>query len=121
MSKNEVFWLGQRARSGERCRNIADEPQFSAAMQALCRKNGCKVRRFISAKGEYGTWLIEFERDGQNQRIVWNGKDEKMVLQVERPRGGWDEPSEIAIEEIDAAGFADGINRLIGRGDGPDK
>jgi hypothetical protein len=121
MNENEVFWLGQRVRSGEQRRNIAEEPQFAAAMKVVCQNNGCKVQRFVSAKGAYGTWLIEFERDDKNQRIVWNGRAEKMVLQIELSRGGWEEPSEVAIEEIDLAGFADGIVRLIGRGHAADE
>lgn len=115
MKETGVFWLGKRARSGEQNRHIADQPEFVDAMQSACRSLGCSVQRFISATGPYGTWIIEFGRDGQNQRIVWNGKDEKMVLQVALPGGGWEEPCETTIESCDTTGFADGINRLIGR------
>lgn len=121
MNENKIFWLGKRASNGRRRSNFADEPEFSAAMKSTCQNYGCKVQRFVSAKGVYGTWLIEFERHGKNQRIVWNGKDEKLVLQVALDRGGWEEPSAIPIDVIDVASFADGINRLIGPDDGFDE
>jgi len=115
MKENEVFWLGKRSRTGEEHKNFADEPEFAAAMQDACTGYGCKVQRFVSAKGVYGTWLLEFERGGTNQRIVWNGKDEKMVLQVMLARGGWEEPKETTIDETDIPGFIDGIRELVGR------
>ena len=89
------------------------------AMQAECEGHGCTIQRFVSAKGVYGTWLLEFERDGANQRIVWNGKEEKLVLQVVSARGGWDEPKATTVGSIDVPGFSAGIRELIGRDAGP--
>ena len=119
MKENDVFWLGTRSRSGDQRRNFADEKEFAMAMQAACEAHGCTIQRFVSAKGVYGTWLLEFGRDGTNQRIVWNGKEEKLVLQVALARGGWDEPKVTTVASIDAPGFSAGISELIGREAGP--
>ena len=117
MKEDEVFWLGRRSKSGEQHNNFADEQEFATAMQNTCESHGCTIQRFVSAKGVYGTWLLEFERDAKNQRIVWNGKEQKLVLQVALARGGWEEPNETAIGDIDIPGFIDGIRLLIGRTD----
>ena len=115
MKENEIHWLGKRSRSGRQRRNFADEDDFVAAMQTACEEHGCQIQRFVSAKGVFGTWLIEFSRDGKNQRIVWNGKEEKLVLQVELPQGGWEEPTATAVASADIQGFGDGIRLLIGQ------
>ena len=118
MKENEVFWLGSRSRSGDERSNFADEEEFVAAIQAACEAHGCEVQRFVSAKGAYGTWLLEFGRDGINQRIVWNGKEEKLVLQVALTRGGWEEPKATTVASVDVQGFSEGIRVLIGRDSG---
>ena len=115
MKESEVFWLGKRSRSGGELRNFADEQEFVTAMQTECQAHGCKIQRFVSAKGKYGTWLLEFGRDGKNQRIVWNGKEKKLVLQVALTSGGWEEPKATTVASVDIRGFAAGIRVLIGR------
>lgn len=116
MKENEVFWLGRRSRAGGERELFADEPEFVAAMQDACAGHGCEIQRFVSARGPYGTWLVEFRRDGKNQRIVWNGKDEILVLQVELIGGGWEESHATQVAQIDVSGFVDGVNRLFGAG-----
>jgi len=115
MKENEVFWLGTRSKAGEQRRNFADEQDFVAAIQTACEGYGCDIQRFVSAKGVYGTWLLEFSRDGKNQRIVWNGKEQKLVLQVALGSGGWQEPQSTPVTSIDVQGFGEGIRMLIGR------
>jgi hypothetical protein len=119
MKENDVFWLGSRSRSGDQRQNFADEKEFAMAMRAACEAHGCTIQRFVSAKGVYGTWLLEFGRDGTNQRIVWNGKEEKLVLQVALAGSGWDEPKSTTVASIDIRGFSAGICELIGRDAGP--
>jgi hypothetical protein len=115
MKENAVFWLGRRSKSGDERKRFADEPDFVTSMQKSCEAHGCRIQRFVSAKGPYGTWLLEFERDGKSQRVVWNGREEKLVLQVALNTGGWEEPAATKIVSIDVQGFIDGIRLLIGR------
>lgn len=114
MKEDEVFWLGTRSRSGDQRSNFADEPDFVAAMQNACEAHGGRIQRFVSARGVYGTWLLEFRRDGKNQRIVWNGKEEKLALQVESTTGSWEEPKATNVRSVDIQGFDEGIGILIG-------
>lgn len=114
MKENEVFWLGTRCRSGDQRSNYADEPEFVAAMQNACEAYGGVTQRFVSARGIYGTWILEFGRDGKNQRIVWNGKEGKLVLQVESTTGSWEEPKATSVRSVDIQGFDEGIRILIG-------
>ena len=119
MTESNVFWFGKRTGAGDIRKNLADDPEFASAMRDVCANFGCEVRRFVSAQGIYGTWIVEFERDGVNQRIVWNGKDERLVLQVERAAGGWDEPADTAVESADVTGFVAGIEGLMRHDDDP--
>ena len=115
MKESEVFWLGTRSRSGDEFRNFADDQEFVIAMRTECKAHGCEIQRFVSAKGRYGTWLLEFGRDGKNQRVVWNGKEEKLLLQIALASGGWEEPRSTTVASVDVQGFAEGIRMLIGR------
>lgn len=119
MKEKQVFWLGGRSSSGDELRNIADDHGFVTAIQTACESHGCEIQRFVSAKGAYGTWLLEFGRDGKDQRVVWNGREEKLVLQVALTSGGWEEPKATTIASVDIEGFVEGIRGLIGRDANP--
>lgn len=113
MADNEIFWLGGKPGSGARGPKLAEGEQFVQAIRTACEDLGCEFQRLVSAEGPYGTWLVEYNRDGQNQRVVWNGKDEIMVLQQERPNGGWDEPRELEVEQRDVAGFSAAVRKIL--------
>ena len=110
-----VFWLGGQPGTDKGQKHLADSEAFVARMNEACETEGCEVQRFVSAQGAYGTWLLEFRRDGKNQRVVWNGKDERLVLQVALGHGGWEEPKAMSIANKDQDGFAAGLKTILGR------
>ena len=94
MSESEVFWMGGQPGRAEREPQLADDEAFVAEIRATCQAMGCDFDGFVSAEGPYGTWVAELRRDGVRQRVLWNGKDEVLVLQVERTGG-------VQIDDVD--------------------
>ena len=113
MKEDEVFWLGGRSAPGEKGDRLADDENFVAAIRAACEAAGCEYQRFVSAQGPYGTWLAEIQRDGRAERVLWNGKDECMVLQIERTEGGWDDAVTIEVATHDQPGFVAGVSDIL--------
>ncbi len=113
MKEEEVYWVGTQPILERKAAALADDPVFVAAISAACEAAGCPVNRFISAMGPYGTWLVEIQRAGQVQRVVWNGKEARLVLQVPLVEGGWEDPLSIEIATQDTAGFVAGINEIF--------
>ena len=113
MAESEVFWLGGKPGPKQRDQQLADSDTFVAAIRETCESLGCDYGRLISAQGDYGTWLVEFSREGKKQRILWNGKDEILVLQQERPNGGWDEPRRCSVTDQGRAGFVAGVTKIL--------
>lgn len=113
MAESEIFWLGGRPGREQRDNQLADSDAFVTAIRKACESLGCGYERLISAQGDYGTWLVEFSRQGKKERILWNGKDEILVLQQERPNGGWDEPRQCTVANQDQAGFVAGVHTIL--------
>jgi len=113
MKEENVFWVGTQPLSEKRAPGLADDENFVAAISSACEGAGCQVGRFISALGPYGTWVVEIERDGEDQRIVWNGKEERLVLQVKLSRGGWEDPLTIEVASKDMDGFVAGVKEIL--------
>jgi hypothetical protein len=113
LQEDEIFWMGGQRGSPDEKTQLADDGDFVDSIEAACRSAGAEVSRFVSAQGSYGTWLVEFRLGGQSQRLVWNGKEQKLVLQVERERGGWDEPQETSVVVMDAGGFIAAVHQLL--------
>ena len=115
--EDDVFWLGgapgARKKPGEPSGHIADRSEFVAAITHCCESAGSTVKQFVSARGPYGTWLIEFRRAGRSQRILWNGREERLVLQLELPNGGWEDPISIAVAQQDQDGFRAGVEQIL--------
>ena len=113
MKENDIFWLGGRPAPEKKGDRLADDENFVAAVRAACEAAGCEYQRFISALGPYGTWLVEISRDGKAQRVLWNGKDECMVLQTELSQGGWADAVVIDVAEQSLDGFVAGVNQIL--------
>jgi hypothetical protein len=112
--ENTVFWLGGQPRGGAKpTERLADSEAFVAAIRTACGEAGCDFQRVISALGPYGTWLVEIQRDGKAQRVLWNGKEERLVLQVQLSRGGWEDPLSIKVADHDIDGFAAGVRAIL--------
>jgi hypothetical protein len=113
MKEEGIFWRGGAPGAKDKKNRLADDEQFVAAIREACETAGCRFQRFISAQGPYGTWLAEFERDGQAQRVLWNGKDECMVLQIKLSQGGWDDAITIEVATYDQLGFVAGVSDIL--------
>ena len=118
MKEENVFWVGTQPLLGKKAKGLADDESFVAAIRATCEAAGCQVHRFVSALGPYGTWVVEIERDGRQQRIVWNGKDERLVLQLQLSQGGWEDPFAIEVTKQEAGGFVDGVKEILAWNEG---
>ncbi len=114
--ESEVYWVGSGP--GKKKAALADDENFVAAIRAACETAGCRFQRFISALGPYGTWVAEIERNGEDQRVVWNGKEARLVLQVKLPEGGWEDPKSLEVPEQNTDGFVARVKTLLA--DAPD-
>jgi hypothetical protein len=113
LKEEGIFWRGGAPGAKDKKGRLADDAEFVAAIRGACESAGCRFQRFVSAQGPYGTWLAEIERDGQAQRVLWNGKDECMVLQIERKQGGWDDTITIEVGTHDQPGFVAGVTEIL--------
>ena len=113
MPEKEIFWLGGKPNHESSEPRLADSPDFADAMRSTFESMGCEYERLISAQGPYGTWLVEFRRGGEQQRVLWNGKDAIMVLQQQRPGGGWDDPREVEVSVQDQNGFIAAVREIL--------
>jgi hypothetical protein len=112
LSEEGIFWRGGTPGAATRQAHLADDEQFVAAIRDACESAGGGFRRFISAQGAYGTWVVELERGGQ--RVLWNGKDECMVLQIPLTEGGWEDAIVIDVATHDQPGFVAGVSDILG-------
>ena len=115
MKEESVFWVGTQPLLDKKTPDLADDESFVAEIRCACESAGCKVQRFISALGPFGTWLVEIEHHGEEKRILWNGKEERLILQVKLSQGGWEDPMAIAVATKTLDGFVDGINAILSR------
>ena len=113
VKEDEIMWIGRRAGSGTVEPKLADDENFVAAIREACETAGCRFQRFISAMGPYGTWVAEIERDGEDQRVLWNGKGARLVLQVKLPEGGWEDPISLDVPDQDTDGFVARVKALL--------
>ena len=81
MAEHEVMWIGRRPAAMAPAEHPATTEEFADAVTSACAGCGCDVQDYVAAAGAYGSWLVRFERGGQRQRLVWNGKDGKLVLE----------------------------------------
>jgi hypothetical protein len=75
---------------------------------------GLEPEDFVAALGGYGSWLVHFSGAGRRQRIVWNGRDGKLVLQAALRSGGWEDLRDCPVAAASEAAFAAGVATLLG-------
>lgn len=96
-----------------------DEQQLSAGLAAACSGCGYELREFIAARGAFGSWLAQLARDGRQHRVIWNGKDGRLVLEGAGPHAGWEELGSTAPEQRDVAGLLAGVSTLLAAAGAP--
>jgi hypothetical protein len=113
LNEEGIFWRGGAPGAKDKQGRLADDEQFVASIRSACEAAGCDFQRFVSAQGPYGTWVAEIRRDGLVQRILWNGKDECLVLQTELKQGGWEDSVTIEVATYDQPGFVAGVGDIL--------
>ncbi|MDP2325003.1 MAG: hypothetical protein Q8N51_13380 [Gammaproteobacteria bacterium] len=113
MAEHEVMWIGRRPAAMAPAEHPATTEEFSEAVTSACTSCGCDVQDYVAAAGAYGSWLVRFERSGQRQRLVWNGKDGKLVLEQATAAVDWIELGSRPVGERDEAHFLSAIHTLL--------
>ena len=91
MSEHEIMWIGRQPATDPNAALPTDDPAFEARLREVCAAAGCPVHRYIAARGRFGSWLLEVQREDQTHRLIWNGRDSRLSLDRPNRGGGWDE------------------------------
>ena len=114
MKEESIFWLGGKPGNQKSGEPPTAEAQLEPVILDACRAQGLEPEDFVAALGGYGSWLVQFSRDQTRQRIVWNGRDRKLVLQAAVRSGGWEDLRDCTVAGADQGGFLSGIAILVG-------
>jgi hypothetical protein len=68
----------------------------------------------VAAAGAYGSWLVRFARNGQRQRLVWNGKEGRLVLEQATTGVDWNELGSSPVSDRDQDHFVAAVRTLLG-------
>jgi hypothetical protein len=110
------MWIGRRPAAMTPVEHAASTEAFAEAVAGACASCGCEVEDYIAAAGAYGSWLVRFGRDGRRQRLVWNGKDGRLVLEKATTGPDWSELGSSPVSERDQEHFVAAIRALLGGG-----
>lgn len=113
MAEHEVMWIGRRPAALAPVEHPATSEVFAQALTAACSACGGEVQDYVAAAGAYGSWLLRFTRANQRQRLVWNGKDGRLVLEQASAGVEWHELSASDIPQRDQAHFVAGLKCLL--------
>lgn len=115
MTEHEIMWIGRQSVTDRQRALPTDEPAFEAALRAICEAAGCAVQRYVAARGEFGSWMLEIERHAQIQRLIWNGRAGRLSLDVPNRGGGWHETSAADLGQADLGAVTEAMRRLLAR------
>jgi hypothetical protein len=90
-----------------------DEQQLSASLAEACTGCGYQLKEFIAAKGSFGSWLAQLGKDGHPHRVIWNGKDGRLVLEGAGRHAGWEEIASTVPGRRDVEGLVGGVKSLL--------
>jgi hypothetical protein len=108
------MWIGRRPAAMAPVEHAAATEAFAEAVTSACTGSGCDVEDYVAAAGSYGSWLVRFGRDGRRQRLVWNGKEGRLVLEEATTGPDWKELGSSPVSERDQAHFVAAIRALLG-------
>lgn len=109
------MWIGRRPAALASDENPAATEAFAEAVTVACEDSGCAVQDYVAAAGVHGSWLIRFERAGLRQRLVWNGKEGRLVLEQATAGIDWLELGASELSERDLGHFVPAIRALLTR------
>jgi hypothetical protein len=107
------MWIGRRPAALPTVEHPAQSEEFAAAVTSACAAAGCTVQDYVAAAGAYGSWLIRFSRGGTRQRLVWNGKEGRLLLEQATTGIDWDELQSRAVATRDTSGFVTAVQELL--------
>lgn len=113
MAEHEVMWIGRRPAALPTVEHPAQSEEFAAALTTACAEGGCEVQDYVAAAGAYGSWLVRFSRGGARQRLVWNGKEGRLLLEQASTGIDWDELQSCTVATRDTAGFIAAAQGLL--------
>lgn len=119
MKEEAVFWLGGKPGTQKAAEAPPEAGQLEPAIFAACRTQGLTPDDFVAALGGYGSWLVHFSRGPRRERIVWNGRDRKLVLQAAIRSGGWEDLRDCPVEKAEQDHFVAAIATLMSADAGP--
>jgi hypothetical protein len=108
------MWIGRRPAAMAPAEHVATTETFAEAVTTACAGCGADVDDYVAAAGAYGSWLVRFERDGRRQRLVWNGKEGRLVLEQATTGVNWNELGSSPISDRDQDHFVAAIRALLG-------
>ena len=114
MAEHEVMWIGRRPAALAPVEHAATAETFAEAVTFVCTSCGCDVGDYVAAAGAYGSWLVRFERNGQRQRLVWNGKEGRLVLEQATTGVDWNELGSSPVSDRDQDHFVEAVRTLLG-------
>jgi hypothetical protein len=113
VAEHEVMWIGRRPAASLPVEHAATSEAFAEAVTGACANCGCAVEDYIAAAGSYGSWLVRFGRDGQRERLVWNGKDGLLVLERATTAVDWSELASSPVTHRDQEHFVAAVRALL--------
>jgi hypothetical protein len=115
MEEKTVFWVSGKLGTAKKTepKNLADTDDFAAALRKACEAHGCRAGSFVSARGAFGSWLLQFSRGGKERRVIWDGRAERLILQVMADPGHWQEITAQSVEARDLDGFVAGLETIL--------
>lgn len=113
MKEESVFWLGGKPGTQKSAAEPPDAARLEPAVLGACRSAGLAPEDFVAALGGYGSWLVHFTRGPRRERIVWDGRNRKLVLQAALRSGGWEDLRDVPVAAADEPGFGAAIAALM--------
>jgi hypothetical protein len=113
MAEHEVMWIGRRPAGLPPEENPAATEAFAGALVDACTACGVDVEDYVAAAGPYGSWLVRFRRHGRLERLVWNGRDGRLVHEQATPGIDWNELGAEVPAGRDLTAFIDSLARLL--------
>jgi len=116
MTEQTLVWV-RRTPSRPTAQEV-DEKQLSADLAAACAGCGYELGEFIAAKGSFGSWLAQLSKDGRSHRVIWNGQDGRLLLEVAGQHAGWEELASATPEQRDIGTLLAGVQALLAQDPG---
>jgi hypothetical protein len=113
MPEHEVMWIGRRPAGLPPEENPAATEDFAGALVDACSDCGVDVEDYVAAAGPYGSWLDRFRRAGRLERLVWNGREGRLVHEQATPGIDWTELGAEVPTARDLTAFIDSLARLL--------